>query len=222
VFGPINAEYSTSDSVINTAALTLDAFTSTQQIAQSELISGSSASANAEIKSTTGFTFVFTVTNGGGLVLDFDADPFLRALINEAAFQSGSALANIETSFTLTDGDGDAISWSPQGTEANNCDVDATFGAGTATCTENNDSQDLNRNPSVSANGQDAVFSPAAALTDFGITIAGLSEGTYTFGLSAVTSTALQRRFIPEPGILALFGIGLMGIVASTRRKKIV
>jgi hypothetical protein len=222
VFGPINAEYSTSDSVIRTAALTLDAFTSTQQIAQSELISGKSASANAEITSTTGFSFVFTVTNGGGLVLDFDADPFLRALINEPAFQSGSALANINASFSLTDASGDEITWTPSGSLANDCTVDSGFGAGTATCTENNDSQDLNRNLSVSANGQDVPYSPLTALTDFGITIAGLSDGTYTFGLNAVTSTTLQRRFIPEPGILALFGIGLMGIVASTRRRKIV
>src|SRR4051812_19949190 len=61
-YGITAGNYSNSDSVINTAELVqLGSPTSTRQIAESLLNSGTSASANAEIQSVTGFVLTFTI-----------------------------------------------------------------------------------------------------------------------------------------------------------------
>ena len=220
-FGPGTDQYANSDSVITTSELTLDGSSNTQQIAESELQSGNSASSNAEIKSSTGFTFNFTISGAGtdALVLQFDADPSLMAEIMQGGnFLNGNAQANVNASFTLTqDLTGDAVSWSPQGSANNDCTVDA--GLAPITCGELADGADLNRNLSVSSNGSSAQFSRAAGLSAFGIAINGLTNGDWTLAFNTLTSTSV-RQTIPEPGALALLGIGLAGMGAVSLRKK--
>jgi len=224
LFGPALNQYSNSDSVIYTSQLTLDPgpslggnATHTKQIAESELQGGANAKANAELKSTTGFTFKFNLVGGGGLTLDFEADPFLRAaIINDPTFANGNAQAAVQATFSLTqDSTGDAITWDPQGTATNNCDVDA--GLVGVVCNETNDNEDLNRTLSVSSNGSDVDYGAVGGFSLFGINITGLTDGDWTFSLQTVTSTTTRR--VPEPGVLALMGIGLLGLVTSARRK---
>jgi len=224
-FGPLTAfagNYSTSDSVINTAELVnLGQPTSTRNIAEANISTATSAASSSQIQSITGLTFTFTIGGGpASLSLAFNADPDLQAFINNELGGTFSAQANLNASFTLNQNTGGSIfvNWNPQGTAANDC---IAIGA---VCTETADSQDLNINVGTTVNG---VFARSSwdpnvlTETPFGINITGLTAGTYTLTLNEVKSVQLARTPLPEPGTLALMGIGLMGLFASTRRKKL-
>jgi hypothetical protein len=231
-FGPGAGNYANADSVINNAQLVGDANTDTDNVAESNLDSALTGGASSEIQSITGFSFSFTVDAPGSLSLAFLADPDMRAFISAFEGAGSSAQANLNTSFTLrqdndTDaGDGTAlglVNWNPQGTAANDCTA-----SGGPTCTEDNDTQDLNINVGATAPGADNPHSFGAGdsgfgdmLTAFGITVAGIDAGTWTLTLNEVKSVDLRRQ-VPEPGILALVGIGLLGLGMSSRRKKAV
>ena len=148
------------------------------------------------------------------------------AIPDVESFASGetgtfSAQGNINASFTLAQTSGGAgfINWAPRGTAANDC-----VAAGGPVCTETADTQPLNVNTGVTTNTFDRVSWDPNALneTAFGIHITGLTAGTYTLTLNEVKSTSLARAPLPEPGTLALMGIGIMGLFASIRRKKLV
>jgi PEP-CTERM motif len=212
--------YSTSDSVINTAELVqLGQPTSTHNIAESLLNTGVNAAGSSQIQSITGLTFTLTIAPGATLDLSFLADPDVESL---ASGETGSfsAQANLNASFTLAQTSGGAafVNWAPRGTVTNDC-----VAAGGPTCTETADSQTLNINTGVTTNTNDRVSWDPNLLTEtpFGIHITGLPGGTYTLTLNEVKSTQLARTPLPEPGSLALMGIGLMGLFASIRRKKL-
>ncbi|MBU1690917.1 MAG: PEP-CTERM sorting domain-containing protein [Gammaproteobacteria bacterium] len=213
--------WSNSDSVIYTAELVNGLPSSTNQIAESLISNSGAAAANAEIKSTTSFTFTFQVTGSSAtLDLSFLADPDMRAAIFGEAPGAYQAQANMNTSFTLQkDGGGGFINWNPQGTVGVNDCIAAGLGL---TCVEmaGTDTEDLNVNVGTSTNGTaaDSSWGPGAyGLGSYGINTAGLSAGTWTLTLNALTSTLVTR--VPEPGMLALMGIGLLGLVVSARRK---
>jgi hypothetical protein len=230
VYGPpglnVPGDWSNSDTVITTAELVnLGSPTNTNQIAESLLNSGSSAGASAQIQSITGFTMTFAVTGGtANLDLSFLADPDMYAAIFGEAGSSFSAQSNMNASFTLQrDGGGGFVQWNPNGDGVNAGDC---LAAGTGvTCTESADQEDLNSNAGTTTNNTSAENSfgtaNAPGLSSFGILATGLGAGTWTLTLNAVTSTQLAR-VVPEPGMLALMGIGLMGLGMSARRRKLV
>jgi len=215
--------FSNSDSVIQTAELVqLGQPTATKNIAEALLNTGLTAASSSQIQSITGLQFTFTV-GGGPAVLDlsFLADPDVESF---ASGETGSfsAQANINASFTLTGTGGAAtgtfVNWAPRGTATNDC---VAIGAA---CAELADTQTLNVNTGVTTNTFDRVSWDPNALneTAFHINITGLASGTYTLTLNEVKSVNLARTPLPEPGTLALMGIGVMGLFASIRRKKLV
>lgn len=218
LFGPSANTYSNADSLIQQAELTLDGTTITHQIAESEIQATGNARSNAEITSNTGFVMTFIISGTGTLSVDFQADPYLRAVIAQLGFLNGSAQANMNASFSLTNNaTGQQITWSPQGTAANDCVV----GVAGATCVEAADGADLNNNLIVSTNPSDVNYGGAAGpvgFQAFGIRIGGLTDGSWTLGFNALTSTSVRAN-VPEPGMLSLLGIGLMGLGYSRRRK---
>lgn len=217
--GPGGGEFGSSDNVISDAALVGDANTDIEGIAEAELMSGTSAGATSTIRSTTGFTLSFTLTEADGFFsLSFYADPDLYAELIDPTASGGTASATLATTFTLEGDNGTFWTWAPQGTDlVNNC-----LGGGGGACVETSDTQDLNLNASAPF-GSSASFSwdPAADnFTLFGIEITGLAAGTYSLTLGATQEANVTRiARVPEPGVLALLGIGLLGMGTAARRK---
>jgi len=230
--GPGAGEYGSSDAAILSSELLGASYTSTGQIAEAELQTATSATANAEIRSSTTYNVVFNVgtTSPMNLVMNFLADPSLWAHIADATATSANALANMNVSFSLTrSGGGGLVNWTPNGVlNAGDC---IAAGAVGLTCSETADAENLNQNRQVGGlpTSDDRYsrvladplgFSSDVGFQPYGITINGISAGTWTLTLNSVTSAQVSR--IPEPGMLALLGIGLagMGAVQLRRRKK--
>jgi len=217
-YGPGTQTYSNSDSVIQSSQLTGNAFGRTQQIAESELQTSGTGAANAEIQSSTGFLFNFTVSGAlaNTMTMLFDANPFMRVALGGPNFLNGITQANLNASFTLTQElTGNQVSWAPQGNAANSCLV----GVVGVVCTELNDTFSLNRNISISS-PNDLSFAPGG-MGAFGLSIAGLANGNWSLALNTLTSTQVRLQAVPEPGMLSLVGLSLVALGLSRRRRKV-
>lgn len=208
--------YSGADSVITTAQLVTGTPTNVEQIAESLLNTNGFATASSEQQSNTALSFVFDVAGGSTLSLRFLADPDQRSGIS-GLIGGYLSQTNLNASFTLS-GNGGSVSWAPQGTADNDCNV---LGLAGVTCTETDDDADLNFNTSTAVNpsNHDNSFEVGDIFAAFGIDITGLAAGSYTLALNAVTSTSIIRN-VPEPDALALLGIALAGLALTTRRRK--
>jgi len=204
--------WSNSDSLIPTAQLVDFVPSSAKTVAEAELNPGGvTASANSEIQSTTNFTFSFTLANPGDFDVTFDADSRLWVEIFGESVTGNSALASDKFSVTLTALDGSrVISWAPNG--SNFCDDNLSL----CTASDGAPQGRINANRSIGSNGS-VNFDPA--LTSLALNISGLTAGKWSLGLN-VTNSVVLTRAVPEPGMLALLGIGLLGLGISTRRNK--
>ena len=214
-FGPGADQYGNADSVIYTTQLLGDATTSMEAIAEAELQTGTSAGSTANMQSTTGFVFNFTVDEPGQLTIDFDALMDILVKIDDPDATAATAKSNPKIELTLTnDKDGLALIWSPNG--------DTTTGCSTVlpvlTCTEWADDFDLNSDLEIHSNPSELGRFNAAGSDHFSMTTTGLYAGDWTLGLTVELSTSLSR--IPEPGTLALLGLGLAGFGFAGKRGK--
>ncbi|MFM9435601.1 hypothetical protein ACFDR9_002671 [Janthinobacterium sp. CG_23.3] len=201
--------------------------TSTQavNVAEAHLDFAGTADASGRNGSTTGFSVNFVVGSPTAtLRFNFQADPFMQVFLQTLAGPGSSAAANLVATFTITDAAGAIIFvWAPDG----------VVGSGITGGVETADAASLNTNLSTNFLTRGSLFTynptgcpvPVAPGTGTGCGGAytaltnALGAGNYTLTLNAVNSVDLVKTAVPEPGTLALLGLGLAGLCVSKRRK---
>lgn len=210
--GPGAGQYANADGKLFTASVAGDASTHTTNIAESELQTGIIASSTSVIDSITKFTFQFSTTAAGTLMIAFDAIQNMLAAISDPTGTAHQATGTMNTELKISNdaNAADFVLYNPDGSTVTGCGVLGT----SFTCTEANDPFSLNTSVATSTDG---TSSPLVNSGSF-LTFIGLKgAGTYTFTLSEKKSTTLSR--VPEPGIMSLLGIGLLGMGLAYRRK---
>jgi hypothetical protein len=222
-FGPSNLDetFSRADSIINSAQVLGAATTSTDNIAEAQVQTvigaAQSANSNAEISSTTNFTQTFTVGGPAFMVVDFDADPELQVEISSEAFPNATAEAEVVFTYIVSqDGTSNSVSWSPQGTVANDCVV---TGFAVVTCVETDDGEDLNVPIQIGSIPSSDSYSVGGGFSDFGIEIDSLPAGNYTISVTEFkTVNVTNGPGVPLPAPLSLIGLGLIGLAWARKR----
>lgn len=202
--------------------------TSTQavNVAEAHLDTAGTADASGRNGSTTGFSVTFVVGSPTAtLAFNFLASPFMQVFLNNDVALGSSSTANLVVTFSITNALGATVfNWAPDG----------AVGSGISGGTESNDAANLNTNLSTNFLTRGSLFTydptGCGAPTGTGIGTAcggtfsaltnALAAGSYTLTLNAVESVDLVKvAAVPEPGTLALLGLGLAGLCYASRRK---
>ena len=205
-------------------------------VAEAHVADANTATATARIGSTTGLTFTETVGAGTQITFSFLADRYLRAFLNPLAALGSDASANVTATITITNDAGGAtvFSWAPDGDITT-----APFGG-----TEGSDPISLNTGVAIHTPGSSILDTPGCGVPSSGVsttpdpgitpgtgtsklcgaafsaTTNPLLAGTYTIKLNLTDSVDLVK-VIPEPGTIALLGLGLAGLGFASRRKPV-
>ncbi|SFX16429.1 PEP-CTERM protein-sorting domain-containing protein [Janthinobacterium lividum] len=203
--------------------------TSTQAVNVAEAhLDGPAGTADASGRngSTTGFSVDFVVGSPTAtLSFDFLASPFMQVFLQSTVGQLSTATANLVVTFTITDAAGATVfNWTPDG----------VIGSGIFGGTENADGANLNTSLATNflTRGNLFTYDPSGCGTPTGTGVGtacgsnfssvsnALTAGNYTLTLNAVESVDLVKQAAtPEPGTLALLGLGLAGLGYARRRK---
>ncbi len=161
------------------------------------LSGGNEGNANSTIANNVLATYTISVGDGGlnNVGFELDADVFLKAFVSPDLFgTSSSANASISFSIDVLDSNGNTVlDWSPS---------------------------QLNRG--VSAFGTTG-FNDVGGFTAYSNLNSGffnIASGTYTVTIQQKsTAREIAVNQVPEPGILALLSLGLLGMGAGFRKR---
>ncbi len=179
--------------------------------------------------SDTGFAATIEVGQGGTqFSFSFQADPYLFAEITNTS-DVGGALAALSVSFTISDATGQVFTWSPDGMNEGAAGVGGSVGG-----METADPFSLNTNVPASNVGDQVEYDPCGNGAPTGVINRGcangsnvfsaqtgiLGPGTYTISLNMTENVNVSSLAapVPAPGVIALFGLGLLGLGMSRRR----
>ncbi|MNT50946.1 PEP-CTERM motif protein [compost metagenome] len=149
----------------------------------------------------------------------------MQVFLQSTVGQLSTATANLVVTFTITDAAGATVfNWTPDG----------VIGSGIFGGTENADGANLNTSLATNflTRGNLFTYDPSGCGTPTGTGVGtacgsnfssvsnALTAGNYTLTLNAVESVDLVKQAAtPEPGTLALLGLGLAGLGYARRRK---
>lgn len=150
--------------------------------------------ANATIANNVLATLSFTLSESDTLAFKTDASGFLKAFVDPIHFGTGSnANASMSFSIDVTNNVGaNILKWSPG---------------------------ELNRGVSAFANAGFNSVGGAFTETNLFSPFVNLSAGTYNVTIQQKSTAREEAKVeVPEPGLLALMAIGLLGFAGSARR----
>jgi hypothetical protein len=220
--------YSNSAAQIGESELATGNLTTMGQISEVEIGGAGKGNANTLVNSSTNLKFTFTTTGNLSFFMSFMADPNMYVYSNTANQIGRLANASISGNIVLIGSNGDEMSWTSNGFKTGLSIIDFDTCAGGLACNELNDTEDLTNSttlPGAPAVAKGYSDSRTGGGTDmgyqpYGIYITGLSAGTYSLALTATTNARAEQTTVPEPGMLALLGIGLAGMGFVSRRRK--
>lgn len=208
--GASNAhKYSWGDSQIISEQNAVGSKIATRQIAEGNTTDSDLASSGADTSSVTEVTF--SIGSGGG-TFNFNFEAALSMFAEIAAPDTGiQALATARIEIQIRDKDTDAIVFSWLAGNADGTGVDTTVANAPTNAFLFTDVSVASTGSSSSING----------FGEFDVTSLLLAEGTYNLSVNATATERVQATNpIPAPGVLTMFGSGLVLLGLARRRSQ--
>lgn len=175
--------------------------------------------------------FLFTAGNSGPLSLSFNALAYLEAFTSPDSKVGSSAGASYSLSFSVRDNSAEGaqvILWTPNGDSTDNGAIGSAKGI-TAQVDDFSLNQGLNASSPFpftadlfyGTNALCVGVLGCAMNASFSATTVSLTQG-HAYLLEISSTTNATANTVPEPETLALFGVGLLGLGMSLRKREAV